>query len=272
MFKKFKIKKLKPSQYPIVGNRPKVQKLPSQKSPTSSINESSQRLIKQYNTSKIRDAFGVGMDKRFYTKPPVVSVAKERIEKFGKLIESRSLERISKIRKAAGKRILSRKLEYGPKANVYKPGISSKNPNVAARFPKLKSIKRTKFGKSVQEKVTTLSLQAERLAKRKSEKAMKKFEQRLDIGRKRFFEKKTEYKPQLSKDESRALGFAPSQSADAKYFNLKSSFTPKEKIIYKSQKSAQDYKFNISMKKSNPKSKTFFYDSSSGKLKSRKKK
>ena len=171
IFKKFRI----------VGAKPKVQKLPAQKSPTSSINESSQRLIKQYNTSKIRDAFGVGMDKRFYTKPPVVSVAKERVEKFGQLVESRALERISKIRKAASKRILARKLEYGSKANVYKPGISSKNPNVAARFPKLKSIRRTKFGKSVEEKVTTLSLQAEKLAKRKSKKAMDKFSKRLDI-------------------------------------------------------------------------------------------
>lgn len=174
MFKKFR-------RFRIVGGRPKVQKLPAQKSPTSSINESSQRLIKQYNTSKIRDAFGVGMDKRFYTKPPVVSVAKERIEKFGNIIESKALERISKIRKAAAKRVLSRKLEYGPKANVYKPGISSKNPNVAARFPKLKSIKRTKFGKSVEQKVTTLSLQAEKLAKRKGERAKEKFAKRLDI-------------------------------------------------------------------------------------------
>jgi uncharacterized protein YlbG (UPF0298 family) len=165
-------------RFKIIGKMPSVQKLPAQKSPMPKIGEAAQKLMKEHN---LRKYYGTEMDPKFYTKPPVISVAKERIEKFGNLIESRSLERISKIRQAAGKRILSRKLDYGSKANVYKPGISSRNPNIAARFPKLKSIRRTKFGKAVEQKVSTLSLQAEKLAKIKSKKAMEKFSKRLDI-------------------------------------------------------------------------------------------
>lgn len=185
IFKKFRVvgvkpkKKKHPSQFTIVGKKPTVQKLPAQKSPSFDRTGKGEQKFKDLN--KIRDAFGTDLDERFYIKPPTISVAKERILKYGRKVESKALERIPKIRKAAAKRVLSRKLEYGSKANVYKPGMISKNSNKAAMFPKLKIIKRTPFGKSVENKVTKLSLQAERLAKRKKERAIKRYEEKLDV-------------------------------------------------------------------------------------------
>jgi len=152
----------------IKGRSPRYQftKLPPQPIPktTSSFDD----LLKQSNLDKLRSTYGVDMPKSFYERPPVISLAKERIEKVGRKVTEFGLSRLPKIRQAAAKRLKARRIEYGTK----KTQIFQRT-----NF----GLKRTDFGKRVKAKIDKLQTQAIKLADIKGQKAMTKMEQKLSV-------------------------------------------------------------------------------------------
>ena len=244
------------ARFRTVGKKPKVQKFPAQKSPK--VSSSFDDMLKKSKTTKLRTSFGSDMPKSFYERPPLVSLSQERISKVGRRVESGAFGRMSKIRTAAASRIKAKRDIFGKEKTKLFVRTNS-------------GLKQTPFGKRVKAKVSALQTRAFKLAEKKGAKVEAKMSQKLGITPKRFGSKKTEYKNELSSSESRDLGFAPKQSSSSKYLNLSSKYTPGENITYKINKSSQKYKFDQTMRKSNPRSKVSYYDSATGKLKTKKK-
>jgi len=156
----------------IKGRSPRYQftKLPPQPTPKtiSPLGTTFDDLLKESNLNKIRSAYGEDMPKSFYVKPPVISLAKERIEKVGRKVTQFGLSRLPKIRQAAAKRLKARRIEYGTKkAQIFQ----------RTNF----GLKRTDFGKRVKAKIEKLQTQAVKLADVKGQKAMTKMEQKLSV-------------------------------------------------------------------------------------------
>ena len=158
MFRKWK-------KFKIVGKKPAVQKLPAQKSPVEPMGENAR---KTFNREMMRKSYGVDMDKRFYTKPPILSLAKERAEKVGRRVESSALGRIKKIRQATAKRVKARRTEFGTKKTQF-----FKRTN--------KGLTTTKFGQKVKTKMTKLQTKAFTLAEKRGKKAQARMEQKLGV-------------------------------------------------------------------------------------------
>lgn len=220
----------------IKGRSPRYQltKLPPQPIPktTSSFDD----LLKQSNLDKLRSTYGVDMPKSFYERPPVISLAKERIEKVGRKVTEFGLSRLPKIRQAAAKRLKARRIEYGTK----KTQIFQRT-----NF----GLKRTDFGKRVKAKIDKLQTQAIKLADIKGQKAMTKMEQKLSVNTTSVKDRpisayvkksdpaqattrrETEYVDQITRD----MGYEP-----RKTFNFKKETTLAQDI--KSAKLTRNYK------------------------------
>jgi hypothetical protein len=207
MFSKFRTVGKKPAKkipkdFEIVGKKPATTKLPAQKSPKpESVFDD---LLKKSQTNKLRNTFGVGMDKSFYERPPLISLSQERASKIGRRVESSALQRMSKIRSAAASRIKAKRAEFG----IQKTKFFTRTNN---------GLKPTPFAKKVKAKISSLQTRAFKLAERKGIRATEKVSQRLDIPMSKpkdrpvsFYSKKQDVRESLTKREkSIDMGFVP---------------------------------------------------------------
>lgn len=153
-------------KFKVTGNVP-VKKLPAQKSPKFTETSFSD-LLEKSKTKQLRTFYGTDMPESFYTKPPVFSLAKERVEKVGRRVTEKGLQRLSTIRKAAASRIKSRRAEYGKeKTKMFQRTNYSLKPTI--------------FAKRVKEKISKLQTQAIKLADIRGAKAQARMEQKLGV-------------------------------------------------------------------------------------------
>lgn len=239
IFKKFRI----------VGAKPKVQKLPSQKIP-----KKRDPYMEMIQTSKddavIRKALGSGQDP---TKVPIISLRQEQLTKVARRFEDvKSRSNIRKVRSTI-------KRKYKSIGNINDP------------------IKRTQAKR--------LEIKAFTSAQKFAKKKLNIMSEKYGVGVRRFGSKKTPTKGFLSEGESRQLGFAPKEelSAGRKEMYARSKaqqdslFTNPRKIIVtrrslggKQQKPGIKKGYVIGDKSLKPK-KGVYYDSASGMFKQRKK-
>lgn len=239
IFKKFRI----------VGAKPKVKKLPSQKIP-----KKRDPYMEMIQTSKddavIRKALGSGQDP---TKVPIVSLRQEQLTKVARRFEDvKSRSNIRKVRSTI-------KRKYKSIGNINDP------------------VKRTQAKR--------LEIKAFTSAQKFAKKKLNIMSEKYGVGIRRFGSKKTPTKGFMSDEQGQKLGFAPKEELSAGLKEMyarskaqqESLFTNPRKIIVtqrspgsKIQKPGIKKGYVIGDKSLKPK-KGVYYDSASGMFKQRKK-
>ena len=184
------------ARFRTVGKKPKVQKFPAQKAPK--VSSSFDDMLKKSKTTKLRSSFGSDMPKSFYERPPLISLAQERVSKVARRVESGALLRIPKIRSAAVSRVKKQRDIFGKEKTKLFVRTNS-------------GLKQTPYAKALKTKVTKMQIRATLLARKKGLKAQSKMSEKLGITSKRFGSKVAN-KPKMSKNQKLDMGFDESNS------------------------------------------------------------